>query len=113
MRRIAWEGACGYSSRDGGTYPNWWCPGNPLHLFQLLRTYGRIFPLGSDRVFYEGERAGGIRETSGDLAHIIRQRFCYNRRCLTQVNRVEIVRQAGTGLTRQALPAISRRTVHK
>jgi hypothetical protein len=80
--------------------------------FSYLEPMNELFPLASYRVFYEGERAGGIRETSRDLAHIIHQHFCYNRRCLTQANRVEIVRQAGTGLTRQALPAVSRRTVH-
>jgi hypothetical protein len=71
--------------------------------FSYLEPISGLFPLASYRVFHGG-RAGSIREGYRDLAHIIHQRFCYNRRCLTQVNRAEKVRQAGTRLTRQVPP---------
>ena len=122
----------GYSSRGGGAYPKWWCTGNCLYFLHLLSTYGNVSPLNqliryirrfaaiSDvplnissnppmLVPAEGPllqlNGGSIREAYRDLAHIIHERFCYNRRCLTQARRARLTgkaRQAGTGLTRHA-----------
>ena len=55
----------------------------------------------------------GIREVYRDLAHIIHERFCYNRRSLTQARRARLAgkaRQAETALTPHAslAPRVSR-----
>ncbi len=64
--------------------------------------------------------SGGIGEAYRDLAHIIHERFCYNRQSLTQARGARLAgkaRQAETGLTRHASRAsrahcaIWRRTV--
>jgi hypothetical protein len=100
------KGVIGYSSRGGEAYQKWWCTGNCLYLLHLATIYGNVVPFNqlirdirrfaavSDAppnissnppmlVPAEGPllqlNSGCIREAYRDLAHIIHDRFCYNR----------------------------------
>src|SRR6476660_7636349 len=70
-RRIVWErGACLFLKR-WGAYPKRWCSGRWSSSCSIPR---QVLVYRSKK---NSER--GMREAYRDLAHVIHQRFCYNR----------------------------------
>jgi len=71
MRRIVWKGVYGYSSRDGGEYPE---EGRVVRGGRIGVPSGRPTPLVRTSVITEkSSRAMQVREPYRDLAHIIHE----------------------------------------